>query len=112
MWVIHCVCQREFSLRRCLTPSTIGNFLFICNFFHFIHVSFFVKFLLLLLNFVEVVYQRIKVPYQIIDTIEVSNEAVCTSGGYERKSKVSEDIHHIIYPKSKQSPHVLNSGRD
>ncbi|OPH51899.1 thiamine biosynthesis protein ApbE [Paenibacillus ferrarius] len=45
----------------------------------------------------------------IIDTIEVSNEAVCTSGGYERKSKVREDIHHIIYPKSKQSPHELIS---
>jgi thiamine biosynthesis lipoprotein len=45
----------------------------------------------------------------IIDTIEVSNAAVCTSGGYERKSKVREDIHHIIYPKSKQSPHELLS---
>ncbi|WP_246303075.1 FAD:protein FMN transferase [Paenibacillus plantarum] len=45
----------------------------------------------------------------IIDTIEVSNEAVCTSGGYERKSKVREDIHHIIIPKSKQSPHELIS---
>lgn len=46
---------------------------------------------------------------QIIDIIEISNEAVCTSGGYERKSKVSEDIHHIINPKSKQSPHELIS---
>lgn len=45
----------------------------------------------------------------IIDVIEVSNEAVCTSGSYERKSKISEDIHHIIYPKSKQSPHELIS---
>jgi thiamine biosynthesis lipoprotein len=45
----------------------------------------------------------------IIDTIEVSNEAVCTSGGYERKSKVREDVHHIIYPNSKQSPHELIS---
>jgi thiamine biosynthesis lipoprotein len=45
----------------------------------------------------------------IIDTIEVSNEAVCTSGGYERKSNFSEDIHHIIYPKSKRSPHELIS---
>lgn len=45
----------------------------------------------------------------IIDTIEVSNEAVCTSGGYERKSNVSADIHHIIFPDSKQSPHELIS---
>lgn len=45
----------------------------------------------------------------IIETIEVSNEAVCTSGGYERKSKVSAEIHHIINPNSKQSPHELIS---
>jgi thiamine biosynthesis lipoprotein len=45
----------------------------------------------------------------IIDTVEISNEALCTSGGYERTSKVREDIHHIIYPKSKQSPHELIS---
>ncbi|KRF18489.1 FAD:protein FMN transferase [Paenibacillus sp. Soil787] len=46
---------------------------------------------------------------QIIDAVEISNEAVCTSGGYERKSKVREDIHHIINPNSKQSPHELSS---
>ncbi|OAS15898.1 FAD:protein FMN transferase [Paenibacillus oryzisoli] len=45
----------------------------------------------------------------IIDTIEVSNFAVCTSGGYERKSKVRPDIHHIINPNSKQSPQELIS---
>jgi thiamine biosynthesis lipoprotein len=41
---------------------------------------------------------------QIIDTIEISNEAICTSGSYERKSSKKADIHHLINPKTKQSP--------
>ncbi|UJF35647.1 FAD:protein FMN transferase [Paenibacillus hexagrammi] len=45
----------------------------------------------------------------IIDSIHVTNEAVCTSGSYVRRSKVREDIHHIINPISKQSPHELTS---
>ncbi len=41
---------------------------------------------------------------QIIDVIEISNEAVCTSGSYERKIRKSPGMHHIINPKTKQSP--------
>jgi thiamine biosynthesis lipoprotein len=39
----------------------------------------------------------------IIDTIELSNEAICTSGSYERKSAKVPGMHHIIHPKTKQS---------
>jgi thiamine biosynthesis lipoprotein len=41
---------------------------------------------------------------QIIQTIEISNEAICTSGSYERKSEKITDIHHLINPKTKKSP--------
>ncbi|NOU91686.1 FAD:protein FMN transferase [Paenibacillus sp. LMG 31456] len=41
---------------------------------------------------------------QIIQTVEISNEAVCTSGSYERKSALKNGVHHIIDPRSKQSP--------
>jgi thiamine biosynthesis lipoprotein len=41
---------------------------------------------------------------QIIDTIEISNEAICTSGSYERKSTKMTGMHHIIHPQTRQSP--------
>jgi thiamine biosynthesis lipoprotein len=41
---------------------------------------------------------------QIIQTLEISNEAICTSGSYERKSEKITDMHHLINPKTKQSP--------
>ncbi|MFD0681379.1 MULTISPECIES: FAD:protein FMN transferase [unclassified Paenibacillus] len=41
---------------------------------------------------------------QMIQTVEISNEAVCTSGSYERKSTLKNGVHHIIDPRSKQSP--------
>jgi thiamine biosynthesis lipoprotein len=41
---------------------------------------------------------------QIIQTIEISNEAICTSGSYERKSAKINGMHHLIDPKTKQSP--------
>jgi len=41
---------------------------------------------------------------EIIQTLELSNEAVCTSGSYERKSALKAGMHHIIDPKTKQSP--------
>ncbi|MFC5651626.1 FAD:protein FMN transferase [Paenibacillus solisilvae] len=41
---------------------------------------------------------------QIIQTVEVANEAVCTSGSYERKSEVKEGVHHIVDPRTKRSP--------
>ena len=45
-------------------------------------------------------------PYQkdkIIDSIEISNEAICTSGSYERKNSSSPQEHHLIDPKTKHS---------
>ncbi|MCH6267653.1 FAD:protein FMN transferase [Neobacillus citreus] len=41
---------------------------------------------------------------QIIDVIEISNEAVCTSGSYERKNANIPGMHHIINPKTGYSP--------
>ncbi|SEM92565.1 FAD:protein FMN transferase [Paenibacillus sp. OV219] len=41
---------------------------------------------------------------RIIETVEVSNEAVCTSGSYERRSTVKEGAHHIVDPKAQHSP--------
>lgn len=41
---------------------------------------------------------------QTIDIIEISNEAVCTSGSYERRNSKSPGMHHIINPKTERSP--------
>lgn len=41
---------------------------------------------------------------QIIHTLELSNEAVCTSGSYERKSAAKDGMHHLIDPKTRRSP--------
>lgn len=41
---------------------------------------------------------------QIIRTVAISNEAVCTSGSYERKSDKAEGVHHIVHPGTKRSP--------
>lgn len=46
---------------------------------------------------------------QIIHIIEVSNEAVCTSGSYERRSATLPDMHHIISPKTGSSPNDVVS---
>ncbi|OKP98872.1 FAD:protein FMN transferase [Paenibacillus sp. P46E] len=46
---------------------------------------------------------------QIIHTVELSNEAICTSGSYERRSSIHPETHHIIDPGSKQSPHEMIS---
>jgi thiamine biosynthesis lipoprotein len=40
----------------------------------------------------------------VIETIDITNAAICTSGSYERKSKAMPEIHHIIDPKTKCSP--------
>jgi len=39
-----------------------------------------------------------------IRIVEIANEAVCTSGSYERRSDTSDGIHHIVDPRSKLSP--------
>ncbi|MFD1675336.1 FAD:protein FMN transferase [Alicyclobacillus fodiniaquatilis] len=41
---------------------------------------------------------------QTICTLEVHDMAVCTSGGYERRSTVDKQAHHIIYPHTNRSP--------
>jgi thiamine biosynthesis lipoprotein len=46
---------------------------------------------------------------QIIDEIEISNEAVCTSGSYERRNEKTLGMHHIINPKTKHSPNEFVS---
>lgn len=46
-------------------------------------------------------------PYQkdkVIYSLELSNEAICTSGSYERKSAKAPGQHHIVHPNSKHSP--------
>jgi thiamine biosynthesis lipoprotein len=41
---------------------------------------------------------------KIIDEIEITNQAICTSGSYERRNKIHPGMHHIIHPKTKNSP--------
>ncbi len=41
---------------------------------------------------------------ELIDVIEVSNLAVCTSGDYERRSETDAASHHILDPRSGDSP--------
>jgi thiamine biosynthesis lipoprotein len=43
---------------------------------------------------------------QIIDEVEISNEAICTSGSYERRNAKDPRMHHIMNPKTKNSPNV------
>ncbi|SEN73510.1 thiamine biosynthesis lipoprotein [Paenibacillus sophorae] len=40
----------------------------------------------------------------ILYTLEMSNEAICTSGSYERRSAQMIGMHHLIHPKTRQSP--------
>ncbi|WHY87039.1 FAD:protein FMN transferase [Neobacillus novalis] len=46
---------------------------------------------------------------EIMDTIEISNEAICTSGSYERRSPNNPDLHHLMDPNTKRSPNELIS---
>jgi thiamine biosynthesis lipoprotein len=46
---------------------------------------------------------------ELIDSLRVSNRAVCTSGDYERKSAAGDQGHHIIDPRSGLSPHTAAS---
>ncbi len=41
---------------------------------------------------------------RLIDTIEISNQAICTSGSYERRNREIPDLHHLVNPKTKRSP--------
>lgn len=41
---------------------------------------------------------------KILCALNVSNQAICTSGRYERISPVNPNVHHLIDPKSGESP--------
>lgn len=41
---------------------------------------------------------------KLIDVIEISNQAICTSGSYERPNRNIPGMHHIIDPKTRVSP--------
>lgn len=46
-------------------------------------------------------------PFQeggVIETVEISNEAICTSGSYERKNLTHPEVHHLVDPKTRHSP--------
>ncbi|MCS7461503.1 FAD:protein FMN transferase [Paenibacillus doosanensis] len=45
----------------------------------------------------------------VIYTVSMSNEAICTSGSYERKSPKEAGQHHLIHPQTKLSPSGLVS---
>ena len=45
----------------------------------------------------------------LIETLHVSNTAVCTSGDYERKSATDERVHHIMDARTGQSAAALAS---
>jgi FAD:protein FMN transferase len=47
---------------------------------------------------------------QLIEEIEIINEAICTSGSYERRNAKFPGMHHIINPKTKHSPNDWVSG--
>lgn len=47
-------------------------------------------------------------PYQkdvLIEAFDISNAAICTSGSYERRHPIKPDVHHIVNPQTKSSPH-------
>ena len=46
---------------------------------------------------------------ELIDSVRVSNQAVCTSGDYERKSPAENDGHHILDPRAGGSPQAVAS---
>jgi len=48
-------------------------------------------------------------PDETICSLRMTDVAVCTSGGYERRSPVRPEQHHIIAPDSKKSPTELLS---
>jgi thiamine biosynthesis lipoprotein len=47
--------------------------------------------------------------HELIDSLRVSNQAVCTSGDYERQVPGSGDGHHILDPRTGASPHAVAS---
>jgi thiamine biosynthesis lipoprotein len=50
---------------------------------------------------------------ELIDSLRISNQAVCTSGDYERRTPGGDSksgaAHHILDPRSGESPHTVAS---
>ena len=46
---------------------------------------------------------------ELIDFLRVSNQAVCTSGDYERPGSAGSGNHHILDPRTGVSPHAVAS---
>jgi thiamine biosynthesis lipoprotein len=46
---------------------------------------------------------------ELIDLLQASDQAVCTSGDYERRSPYDPEVHHIIDPRSGRSPAAVAS---
>ena len=46
---------------------------------------------------------------ELIDSVRVSNRAVCTSGDYERRSPANEQDHHILDPRTGSSTNAVAS---
>ncbi|MFY4776695.1 FAD:protein FMN transferase [Metabacillus sp. RGM 3146] len=46
---------------------------------------------------------------EIIGTVELSNEAICTSGNYERRSPSDPSVHHLFDPKNQKQADGLVS---
>ena len=47
--------------------------------------------------------------HKLIDSLRLSNRAVCTSGDYERSTSAEPDGHHILDPRTDSSPHAVAS---
>jgi FAD:protein FMN transferase len=48
-------------------------------------------------------------PAELIDSLRLSNRAVCTSGDYERTTPSEKNGHHIFDPRTESSPHAVAS---
>ncbi|WP_026695235.1 FAD:protein FMN transferase [Peribacillus kribbensis] len=57
----------------------------------------------------EIGIQHPKKKGRVIETVNLSDEAICTSGSYERMNKEIPGMHHMISPRTKESPNDLIS---
>jgi thiamine biosynthesis lipoprotein len=46
---------------------------------------------------------------RLLESVTVSNAAVCTSGGYERRSPHDPGVHHLLDPRSGRTAHGVDS---
>ena len=48
-------------------------------------------------------------PGKLVDTVRVSDRAICTSGDYERRAPNEDDGHHILDPRTRRSADASSS---